>query len=165
MDKYSKDAWATKISNTHKKNIKEGKYTPKSSNYIHHTPIHFKVNDEYIIARSSWEVVYKLQNPTFIYEKIRLNYFDSNKSKWRIYITDFYDASTNTIIEIKPNVYVDMIRDKKKAVIDNGYNFLVISENYFKSNIDIDMISILENSVINYDKVKHRFNWVKKCLK
>lgn len=52
----------------------------------------------------------------------------------RTYIPDFYLIDTNTIIEIKSEFTIDYqnIKDKKKACIEQGYNFILYLEHKIK---------------------------------
>lgn len=162
MTQESKDKMKIKLSSIMKNKILHGEFTPKSENYLTHSKIQLKVNDNIINVRSLWEAIYYLNNPTFEYETIRIPYFDSILQKERIYITDFYDSKTNTIFEIKPKKYHYTLKDKIDGVLIQGYKFILIDDDYFKSQKTDKMITLLENSIINYDEIKPRLKWLKK---
>ena len=100
---------------------------------------------------------------------IRKNFFVRYKQKRlkdlkqnKIYITDFYDKATNTIIEIKPKKYQYTLKYKQKATIDQGYNYIIIDDDYFNSIKDQSLIEEIKKCCLNYNKIKKRLKWLKK---
>jgi hypothetical protein len=153
-----------KQSNNMKMKILNGEFTPKSENYLLFGMINFRYNDEIRSVRSLWELIYWLQNKDLQYEKIRVKYYDSQTQKEKIYITDFYDEKTNTIVEIKPSKYQNVnFYDKKKATIEQGYNFIVVDEAYFNKCKTPELLEEIKKVVINLDKIERRLKWLKKA--
>ena len=64
--------------------------------------------------------------------------------KDRVYLSDFYIPSKNLIIEIKSSYYLkrdkNMILEKEKAVLSNGYKYTIIIDKNYK---------ILQNGIIS----------------
>lgn len=154
---------AKKLSIIMKNKILDGTFTPKTENYKIFGMIEFRHKDEIRKVRSLWELMFWIENEDLKYEKVRLKYFDPLEQRERIYITDFYDATNNKIIEVKPKKYQDSrYHSKKQACIDNGFEFEVVDETYFsKFKHDPVMLRKLEECVINYDKIKGRLKWLK----
>jgi len=120
-------------SNIMKKLILEGKFTPKSENRLCHSKLEYK-GKKY---RSSWEIVFHYLNPNMLYEKIRIPYKLKNGEE-HIYISDFYDETTNTIYEIKPDKIYKDLSDKMEAIEtsikqNTNYNYIHLGDNWAKS--------------------------------
>lgn len=163
MSESSKNNMKIKLSETMKKKILVGEFTPKSENYKLFGMIEFKYKNTIRKVRSLWELIYWLENEHLEYEKIRLPYYDSIEKRNRIYITDFYDSISNTIIEIKPIKYQNKnYLDKKKSCLDVGYNFLVVDEKYFNSCKTESVVTKIKDCVIDYKKIEKRMKWLKK---
>ncbi len=163
MTAATKAAANIKNSITTKASILSGKFTPKSDNYRVFGMINFELGAEVRSVRSSWEVVYSFLYPDHEYESVRIKYFDTELKKSRIYITDFYDKESNTIIEIKPTKYqTKNFNDKKSGAILAGYNFKVLDENYFKSlQLAESVIMSIKDSIIDKNKHQSKFSWLK----
>ena len=163
MTNETKNKMKEKMSHIMKEKIINGEFTPKSENYKTFGMIEFYHKNDVKKVRSLWELLFWIENENLEYEKIRIEYFDTLTNKNRIYITDFYDSKNNEIIEIKPTKYQDVrFRDKKIACEKKGYKFKTLDEKYFsKYKNDSKIISLLENKVINYDKIKGRIKWLK----
>ena len=151
-----------KQSNTMKQKIKNGEYTPSTNNYKNQRLIKFYDDGEIKQVRSLWELIFKLNYPHYLYEAIRLEYYDKTSSKSRIYITDFYDPETNTIVEIRPKAYQHLLEDKKTAVLENGYNFQIVDEDYFNTQKTNAMIDLIKAKVVNIEDVEGRLKWLQK---
>lgn len=95
--KYSEE-YKENQSNLMKRLILEGKFTPNTNNRL----THFGVEYNGIKFRSSWEVVFYHFNKSFLYENLRIPYFDTKTNKQRIYIVDFVCHETKMVVEIKP---------------------------------------------------------------
>lgn len=150
-----------KRSETMKNKIKNGEFTPKSTNYRTYKKIEVHYNNINYSFRSSWEALFLFlnQDKNLQFEKIRLRYYDTELNLERIYITDFYDPVTNTIYEIKPSKYCNQnFLDKKKSVIDNNYNFVLINEEYFKQFKYNLCETDLNNFITNFSDIKNRFS-------
>lgn len=152
-----------KISTSMKEKIKNGTLTPKASNYKNQRPIKIFLNGKIEFVRSLWELIYRLNFPNLLYENKRIEYFDNIQNKMRIYITDFYDPETNTIIEIRPKAYQHLLKDKQDAVLSQGYNYLIVDEDYFNTQKTNDMISLIESVVCDFEDVRNRLKWLKKA--
>jgi hypothetical protein len=162
MSETSKNNMKIKMSNIMKDKILNNEFTPKSENYKTFGMIHFNHNNKVEKVRSLWELIYWLKNPDLQYEKVRIKYFDTIQNKERIYITDFYDIKSNTVIEIKPKKYQYTLIDKIKAIEKSDYNFKIIDDDYFNNIKSEDLIKQIKNVVINFDKIENRIKWLKK---
>lgn len=84
--------------------------------------------------RSSYESNYAniLDEQKILYavEDLKIKYYDTQKSQYRIAIPDFYLEETNTIVEIKSTYTLDIqnMKDKVKAYTELGYEFKLILE-------------------------------------
>lgn len=152
-----------KQSATMKQKIMNGDYTPSINNYKNQRPIKIYENGEIKQVRSLWELIFKINNPDYLYETVRIEYFDKKLNTNRIYITDFYDFKTNTIFEIRPKVYQHLLDDKRQAVINKGYNFKIIDEDYFNTQKTEEMINKINSIAVNLDDIKGRLKWLKKA--
>ncbi len=151
-----------KLSEKAKENIRTGKFTPNTNNYKHQRPIKCVLGGQLTQVRSLWELIYRINYPHLLYEFLRIKYYDTTKNTDRIYITDFYDPSTNTIIEIRPKGYQSLLMDKHKAVLDQGYSYLIVDEDYFNTQKTPEMIKKIENVVCDYADVERRLRWLKR---
>ena len=123
---------ALKQSITLKNCIKQGKYTPKSTNRLCHNKLEY----DGIKFRSSWEVVFHYFNKNMLYEKIRIPY--TLECVEHIYISDFYDEQSNTIYEIKPDHIYKFYNEKMKAIEtsisqNTSYNYVHLGDEWAKS--------------------------------
>lgn len=162
MTDETKNAMKKKMSLIMKNKILRNEFTPNSENYLTHKLIQYRHNDTILKFRSSWELLYWIKNKHLEYESIRIKYFDSTKNQQRIYITDFYDKTTNTIIEIKPTKYQNQqYKDKRAECISQGYNFIVIDEKIIKTMMDIDAKNDIIENVIDFQQHEKRLSWIK----
>lgn len=113
--------------------ILSGKFTPNSNNRNTHWDSFYK-NKKY---RSSWESLYQYFDDDAEYETLRIPYKFDNKDY--IYIIDFVNHKTKTVIEVKPR---ELVSDKKtQAKISaakewcnkKGYTFVLADKDYFLS--------------------------------
>jgi len=165
MSTETKQKTNEKLSLTMTQKIMNGEFTPKSENYKSLGTIDFLYNGHLRKVRSLWELIYWLLYPNLQYETKRIPYYDSFKEKTRIYITDFYDPETNTIFEIKPKKYQFTLKDKGPATISQGYNYVVVDDDFFRNTKTPEMVSKINECVINKDKIKNRLKWLKKSQK
>lgn len=157
MTKAEKEQASVKQSKTLKRKILEGTFTPNSDNRNTNTYIKIKTPTSIINMRSSWEALFYFNNldKNLQYEKIRIPYKDEHDIS-RVYITDFYDADTNTIYEVKPEKYINKNSElKRKAVKAQGYNFEYVTEKIIYGYDVQD--KLLEQFILNYEEIKHRF--------
>lgn len=151
-----------KTSTSMKRKILDGSFTPKSDNYKIFGMIEFRYKNEIRKVRSLWELIYWIKHPDLEFEKIRVEYFDSVSKKNRIYITDFYDKESNTIIEIKPKKYKYTLVDKIKGISQTNYNYKIVDEDYFENIKDQTLIDEIKNVVVDYSKIESRLKWLKR---
>lgn len=116
-----------------KEKILSGEFTPNSNNRNTHWDSFYK-NKKY---RSSWEALYHYFDNDADYETLRLPYKFDNKDY--IYIIDFVNHKTKSVIEVKP---IEFINDKKtqakvsaakKWCKTNEYTFILADKDYFLS--------------------------------
>lgn len=107
-----------------------GKFTPNSNNRNTHWDTFYQ-GKKY---RSSWEALYQYFDNEAEYETLRIPYRFDNKDF--VYIIDFVNHKTKTVIEVKPKALLEDKKTKaklsaaKKWCDDNGYNFVVADEVY-----------------------------------
>ena len=80
-----------------------------------------------------------IKNNIFITKPKSFKYEMDNKSK--IYFPDFYYEKYNLIIEIKSTYYYNLLKEKneikKKYVLNNGYNYILILDNNYNEFMEI----------------------------
>lgn len=127
-----------KQSATLKKKILEGTFTPCITNSWTKWDATVNINGHIKKFRSYWEAAFYLLNTNLEFEKIRIPYTYNNENY--NYIVDFVDFINKILYEIKPNSTKDTIVNQikfaaaKKWADDNGYSFVIISDNWFKIN-------------------------------
>jgi hypothetical protein len=113
--------------------ILAGKFTPNSNNRNTHWDSFYR-DKKY---RSSWEALYQYFDREAEYETVRIPYKFDNKDY--IYIIDFVNHKTKTLVEVKPQ---ELLNDKKtqgkisaakKWCDNNGYSFVIADKAYFTS--------------------------------
>ena len=141
-NKPDRSEMSAKQSNTLKEKILSGIYTPKTTNRL----IHKKLVYDNKKFRSSWEVIFYFlhKNENLQYEKVRIPYFSNRDNKNHVYISDFYDKTTNTIYEVKPDrlMYIcqkEKYEEIKTACKSLGYNFIHIGDTW-KNSITNDAL-------------------------
>lgn len=144
-----------------KDKIKNGEFTPCVTNSWANSKIFLKIFN--MNFRSSWEAYFYIymrkNNNELEYEKIRIPYFDSEMNKNRNYITDFQDFKNKIIYEIKPDTNLDSQNTKDKEYFaklwcsENGYTFKYISDGWFKSNYDENILDVIEDEDMR-EKIK-----------
>lgn len=93
---------------------------------------HTTFDGKEVYLRSSYEFDYALyldkECISYDVESLRIKYYKSSENRYACAIPDFYLPDTNTIVEIKSTytLNVNDMLDKKKAYVDNGYNFKLI---------------------------------------
>lgn len=130
-----KIATAKKISDSMKRLIVNGKFTPCVTNSWCKSRV--VINN--IPFRSSWEAVFYILNDKIEYEKVRIPYFNKDGIE-KIYIVDFVDTQNKRLFEIKPksNIHIPNNVLKEQAAIkwstQNGYSYTTITDEYFYVN-------------------------------
>lgn len=134
-----------------KNKILNGDFTPCATNSWTHNRSEMCFDNKKF--RSSWELYFYLfnKNKYLEYEKIRIQYFDSIKNKFRIYIVDFNNS--DTLYEIKPKCHIidqnfkDKMKFVKKFCKENHYKFKLINEKWFEKNYNPDILNCLDNNI------------------
>jgi hypothetical protein len=150
-----------------KKIILEGKFTPENNGGRRKS--HWFTYDSRKF-RSRFEIIYYIYatyicNHELEFEKIRIPYKDIDKT--RIYITDFFNKTTNTIVEIKPSCFIESemgnkIEYAKKYAKLNNLKFDIITENELKvflNKINNSDITLKDRTVID-DIIKAYKSWI-----
>lgn len=136
-----------------KENIKSGKFTPNIRNSQTHWQVKYKGKK----FRSSWEAAWFALNTSYEYETVRISYWLNAEEK--IYIVDFYDPVTKTLVEIKPtaHTYDEKFKAKKlwaeKWAAENNGKYLVVTQEYLKENMEFLLSSDLPDDV--KDKIRN----------
>lgn len=143
-------------SNLMKEKILSGKFTPNSNNRNTHWDSYYK-NKKY---RSSWEALYQYFDNDAEYETLRIQYYFENKQY--VYIIDFINHKTKTLIEVKPKELLSNKKTQAKIIAarqwceDNGYRFVIVDKAYLISQGPI--LSNLEDFDINtQNKIKNLY--------
>jgi hypothetical protein len=139
-----------------KSRIKDGIWTP----HIHNSRTHWNCSYNGKTFRSSWEAIYASIHPDFEYETVRIEYeFNGINS---VYIVDFIDTINKVLIEIKPNEHltdpkvVAKIKAAREWGIINGYNFEIVSQQYF-----IDHFELIDFDNINIPNIRQKLARIK----
>lgn len=118
------------LSKQMKQKILSGKFTPNSNNRNTHWDSFYK-NKKY---RSSWEALYQSFDQQAEYETVRIPYWHNNKE--HIYIVDFVNHTSKTLIEVKPcELLLDKRTQDKFAAArawcaSNNYQFVIVDKEY-----------------------------------
>lgn len=108
-----------------------GKFTPNSNNRNTHWDAFYK-GKKY---RSSWEALYQYFDVDAEYETVRITYLHNNNPC--IYIVDFVNHKTKTLIEVKPKELLHnqktqaKIDAAKQWCKDRQYEFIIVDKDYF----------------------------------
>lgn len=141
----------TKQSKRMKKIIQDGYFTPSANGGRRKSRGYYFENLHF---RSRFEIIYYayskyISSHIIQFENIRIPYFDTKLNKERIYITDFYNKTTNEIIEIKPqSCIIPELKDKlvgvSKYIKSNNIKYKVVTEktlkSYLKSLMELEFI-------------------------
>jgi len=142
MSEETKYATYKKQSISMKKLIKNGSFTPPITNSWANSRSKIKIDGTIYKFRSTWEAMFWALNTSFQYEKTRISYKD-DKNIEHIYIVDFTSEHDKKIIEIKPNrnrkINKNILKEKSaiKWAKENGYEYIIIGEEYFYENYNI----------------------------
>lgn len=86
--------------------------------------------EEYLKIQSLLYSEYHIRLESTLYETecLRIKYFDTQKSKFRIAVPDFYIPSTNTIVEIKSSYWLDEVNlaDRCMEFEKMGFKFQLV---------------------------------------
>ena len=135
-----------------KRLIKEGKFTPPITNTWTHWDAKIVLEDGIVRKfRSSWEACFFYSNSHMHYESIRVR----SSTEERTYISDFFDANTNTMYEIKPrgryNPEINKMTDLLNYCLKNSLKFVWVNESNLLSFVDVDKLT---NDPDNVDQFK-----------
>lgn len=103
----------------------------------------FRYKSGYHINWKGEKIHYRSKNINYDVETLKIQYYDTQKKKFRIAIPDIYIKDNNEIVEIKSKWTLDEINmnDKIKSYKKLGYNVkLLIGEgnkNFFKNSQEI----------------------------
>jgi len=138
MTKEKKKEWKQKLSIKMKDLIKNGDFTPCVTNSWCHSKIDTMIKCKIVKHRSSWESFFHIVNPSFLYEKLRIEYlYEGNKHN---YIVDFVDNENKILYEVKPDSEKTKLKNRikrdyaEKWCNDNGYIYKIISNTWYKDN-------------------------------
>jgi len=151
-----------KHSESMKKIIFDGKYTPTITNSWCKSKTKVIINGKDEFVRSSWEAVFWALNQDLMYEVVRIKYVDINK-KQRNYIVDFYSKERKCLYEIKPKSEKqkpnNILKEKYalKYCKEMNMSYVIIDENYFIEKIkEVDWNNmnqfISEETIVKFKK-------------
>lgn len=165
MSKETKLIRDKNLSNLMKEKILNGTFTPNTQNRYTHHMIDFFWNGEKRKVRSTWELIYWVNHPDLLYENIRIKYFDSKFGKERIYIADFFNKTTNTVVEIKPRKFIDQLHDKRNAVEKNGFSYMIVTGEDILGDYSPDLHKEILKMVIDKESFRRKMKWYGKDYK
>ena len=114
--------------------IQRGEWTPCITNTWTHWRACIYTDTGIKKFRSSWEACFWVCNQQYSYETIRV------RSPGKVYVGDFFDLSTSTLIEIKPisryNIEIDKMNALRLYCEDNNITFIWLNEYSIKPYID-----------------------------
>ena len=155
-----------KISESHKRDIAAGKWTPGVHNRWTNWDASIEINGKLYKFRSSWEACFWASNQTLEYETFRCKYVDSSGVE-RTYIGDFFDSSSNTLYEIKPSAIVLKEMSKISQVIDfclaNRIKFKLINESNISDFLNIPFLLSSEDTRKQLMKVVKNVKFIRDC--
>jgi hypothetical protein len=148
-----------KQSNTMKRLILEGKFTPKSNNSNTYKNLPLNTPTGKINFRSTWEIIfYVFYNDVkyLFYEKLRIPYVYKNEN--HTYIVDFIDENKKIAYEIKPNFKNEKLinKIKEKELIKwckiNNYQYKKIGNEILNHDYS-DFLEMLKNKNYSLDEI------------
>jgi very-short-patch-repair endonuclease len=161
-DKYKEtyDNSRIKQSETMKRKIASGEFTPPVHNSWTHWDIKIKDGNSIKKFRSGWEGSFWVLNKHTNYEKLRIQYEYKNTIK--NYIVDFIDQENKVVYEIKPDSLKtnEINKAKEDALIkwclENKYTYIPINNGWFHENaknIDYIQYPCLHKSMKQFLKI------------
>ncbi len=136
-------------SNLMKEKILSGEFTPNSNNRNTHWDSYYK-DKKY---RSSWEALYQFIDNDAEYESLRIPYMFNNQK--HIYIVDFINHKTKSLIEVRPKELTSDRRTQAKIRAatqwckENHYQFVLADKDYLTSKPKVDNFD-------NFDKKRRK---------
>lgn len=125
-----------------KEKILEGKFTPNSNNRNTHWTAKFNGKS----YRSSWEAMYQSIDLNAEYETLRITYKYDNAD--RVYIVDFVNHLTKTVVEVKPKEL--MSDNKTQAKLSALQNWCNLNK-YQMICVDIDWLLGYQYNLTAFD--------------
>jgi len=150
-----------KISETMKRKIASGEFTPCITNSWTRWTATLIDNSGIKKFRSMWEAAFYSLNLNCKYEVTRISYTFNNTS--HVYIVDFTDDVNKVLYEIKPLSLIANSRNvaKYEAAMDwcaqNDYTYVIIDDNWYRnneSNFDLEKYPDLEKVIKSICKKK-----------
>lgn len=129
-----------KQSETMKRKIANGEFTPCVTNSWTRWKATLNVNGTIKKFRSMWEAAFYSLNTHLQYEVTRIPYIIDNNS--HTYIVDFTDTISKILYEVKPISLINDVRNvaKQKAALDwcniSGYTYVIIDDNWYIKNFN-----------------------------
>jgi len=120
-----------KISESMKRRILCGTFTPPRNNYYKHKRFESDIT-KIKTYRSGWEMEYHELHPQLSYETKRIPYEHEGVS--HVYIVDFEDKENKTLIEIKPDTHLSdsKFHSKIAATVkwceENGWQYKIVTK-------------------------------------
>ena len=147
-----------KSSKTLKRRIANGEITPNITNtWTHWNAKIILDNGAERKFRSSWEACFWYCNQHCKYENIRV------KTEKKVYVSDFYDETTNTLYEIKPrnryNIEIDKMVSLQNYCDEHGIAFRWINEENILQYIDESKFTGINLEQLN--KMKQAYGNIK----
>lgn len=147
-------------SDTMRKLILEGKFTPNSNNRNTHWESFYRGKS----YRSSWEALYQYYDNTAVYEECRISY--EFEGKQRIYIVDFVNHESKLLIEVKPRElcndakFIAKMKALESWANKTNYTILIADQNWFFDNVNITDYSQFDE--LTTTKLKKFYETIKK---
>jgi hypothetical protein len=163
---YVTDQRKEKQRNSMLEKIRKGEFTPNVFNSMTHKNIELKTRDGIMKFRSSWEILFYVMNPGYLYENLRIEY--NYEGKKRLYLVDFINTEEKKVVEIKPkSKEIDPVNlTKMKSLNDwgsiNKFEIITISENELKEYTYSDFLNRMKN--MEYEVSEDLLLKIKKIL-
>lgn len=129
-------------SNHMKQKILEGKFTPNSNNRNTHWESTFNGK----IYRSSWEAMYQSIDRDAEYETLRIFY--DYEGKERVYIVDFVNHASKTVVEVKPK---ELMNNSKVQAKINALHMWCSANKYNLLCVDISWLLNYQFDLTEFD--------------
>lgn len=139
-ERWSNKELREKQSDTIRKLISDGVFTPPITNSWTHWDSIYTYNNKEYKFRSSWEAAFWSAYKHLKFEELRIPYLYEGKT--HTYIVDFIDYDKRVVYEIKPTdryLEKEIVKEKylKQWCLDNNYEYIFITNNWFKINYNL----------------------------
>jgi hypothetical protein len=152
-----------KQSETMKKKILNGSFTPNSDNWKRSISFHINLNDKKLRFRSRWEAIFYLvklyEGDELLYETVRIPY--SYENNQLVYIIDFLSSNQIDVFEVRPKSRQTIDKEIYKFAAAKKWceacnkNFHIIDEDWFILNKE-KIEKILKDNPNIQEKLKFR---------